>query len=77
LGGEVDVPTLDDKPAKLTIEPGTQAGSILTVPGHGVSRLDGRGRGDLHCQIQIEVPTELSAKAKALLGELQASLDEK
>jgi molecular chaperone DnaJ len=75
LGGEVEVPTLEDKPAKLTIAPGTQAGAILTVEGQGVTRLDGRGRGDLHCQIQIEVPTELSAKAKKLLVELQESLD--
>jgi molecular chaperone DnaJ len=75
LGGEVEVPTLDDKPAKLEIAPGTQAGSILTVQGQGVTRLDGRGRGDLHCQIQIEVPTELSAKAKKLLVDLQTSLE--
>jgi molecular chaperone DnaJ len=45
------------------------------VQGQGVTRLDGRGRGDLHCQIQIEVPTELSAKAKKLLVDLQTSLE--
>jgi len=77
LGGEVDVPTIDEQPAKLTIKAGTQAGAILTLEGHGVTRLDGRGRGDLHCQIQIEVPTELSGKAKKLLVDLQESLDKK
>jgi molecular chaperone DnaJ len=75
LGGEVEVPTLDDKTAKLTLAAGTQAGAVLTVEGQGVTRLDGRGRGDLHCQIQIEVPTQLSARAKTLLVELQESLE--
>jgi molecular chaperone DnaJ len=77
LGGDVEVPTIDDQPAKLKIAAGTQAGSVLTLEGHGVTRLDGRGRGDLHCQIQIQVPTELSAKAKQLLVDLQGSLGEK
>jgi molecular chaperone DnaJ len=74
LGGKVKVPTLDDRDAEVTVAPGTQAGTVLTLPGHGVPRLDGRGRGDLHCQVQIEVPTELSTKAKQLLVQLQETL---
>lgn len=76
LGGKVKVPTLDDGEAEVSIAAGTQAGSVLTIAGQGVPRLDGRGRGDLHCQIQIEVPTKLSAKARQLLVDLQSSLDE-
>lgn len=74
LGGKVKVPTLDGQEAELTVAPGTQAGTVLTLAGHGVPRLDGRGRGDLHCSIQIEVPTQLSAKAKQLLVQLQETL---
>lgn len=77
LGGEVEVPTLDGSTAKLAVAPGTQAGTILTLPGLGVPRLDGRGRGDLHCQVQIEVPRELSAKARKILVELRESLEKR
>ncbi len=75
LGGEVEVPTLEDEPAKLQIKAGTQPGAILTIPRRGVTRLDGRGRGDLHCHIQVEVPTDLSLKARELLTELQETLE--
>jgi molecular chaperone DnaJ len=76
LGGKVAVPTLEDKDAELELKAGTQAGSTVTMSGLGVPRLDGRGRGDLHCHIQVEVPTKLNAKSRQLLLELQSSLQE-
>ncbi len=35
--------------------------------------LQGRGKGDLVIEIQVETPTRLSAKQKELLRELQAT----
>jgi molecular chaperone DnaJ len=77
LGCEIDVPTLDDEePIKVALPAGSQPGTVLTVKGRGVPRLDGRGRGMLGVVVQVDVPTakSLSARAKELLRELEAEL---
>src|SRR5204863_242776 len=71
LGAKVEVETITGEKVKLDVPPGTQPGETLEIAGHGVPRLDGRGRGRLVCVIQIDVPKNLSAKAKKLLLELQ------
>ncbi len=79
LGAEIEVPALanGDEPATvpLQIPPGTQPGTVFTVKGQGVPRLDGRGRGSLVAVVQVDVPTALSERAKAILAELDAELD--
>jgi molecular chaperone DnaJ len=82
LGTELEVPCLAppgdgaEAPAiSITVPPGTQPGHVFTVKGKGVPRLDGRGRGALHVVVQIEVPTELTPRARELLQELSAELD--
>ncbi len=75
LGAEVEVPTLDGDPQKLRIPAGVQPGDTMIVEKAGVPRLDGRGRGDLVAVIQIDVPTELSPRARALLEELAQTFD--
>ena len=77
LGGEVLVPTLKpgDAEAKVKVPAGVQPGDHLVVHGEGVPRLDGRGRGDLVCIVQIGVPKKLSAKARQLLLDLQQTFE--
>jgi molecular chaperone DnaJ len=58
----------------VTIPPGTQPGSVLTLKGHGIPRLDGRGRGNLIVVVQVAVPKALSERARNLLLELDAEL---
>ena len=72
LGGTVEVPTLTGK-ASLKIAPGTQSGKILRMRGKGIPHLRGAGVGDQLVQIQVYVPTRLSAEEKALLKELAGS----
>jgi molecular chaperone DnaJ len=78
LGAEVRVPSLDaeDEAATLalSIPPGTQAGTVFTMKGHGIPRLDGRGRGALVAVVQVDVPKALSPRARALLEELGGEL---
>jgi molecular chaperone DnaJ len=66
LGGEIEVPTLDEK-EKVVIPPGTQAGGELRLKGKGMGRLGRRGRGDLVLRIGVVVPDSPSAKEKELL----------
>lgn len=69
LGAEVEVPTLEGT-TKIQINAGTQPGSVFRLKGKGVPHLnDPRRRGDLHVEIQINVPTKLSSEEqKALRG---------
>ncbi|MDB4986096.1 MAG: Chaperone protein DnaJ, partial [Myxococcaceae bacterium] len=69
------IPTLDGEDAKANIPGGTQPGQTVVVEGFGVPRLDGRGRGNLIAIVQIDVPSKLSSKAKALLKDLRKELE--
>ena len=70
LGTDLDVPTIDGDRATLHVPAGTRSGEVLTLPGMGAHRLNGRGRGDQHCIVNIEVPRKLSAKQEELLRQL-------
>ncbi|MCW1403241.1 molecular chaperone DnaJ [Novosphingobium sp. MW5] len=73
LGGEIELPGLDGTRHTITIPAGIQSGKQLRQRGAGMPVLQGRGRGDLVVEIQVETPTKLSAKQKELLRELQAT----
>ena len=77
LGAKVDVPSLreEDEPISLRIPPGVQPGETLVIRGAGVPRLDGRGRGDLVALVQVDVPKELSDRAKELIEELSKTFE--
>jgi len=68
LGTEIEVPTLDGK-AMLKIPSGTQPGTLFRLKGKGVSHLRASGRGDQHVRVQVQIPTTLSSKEKALIQE--------
>jgi len=75
LGTTLPLPTLDGT-EELRIEPGTQAGSVLTLRGRGMPRLrsTGRvdGRGDLLVRVDVAVPTKLDKEQTELLRRLAA-----
>lgn len=78
LGGELKVPSLgeDSEELTLTVPAGVQPGDHLVIAGQGVPHLNGRGRGDLVTIIQIDVPKNLSPKARELLAELQSTFQD-
>lgn len=71
LGATVDVPTLDG-PRPLAVARGTQSGDVVRVRGLGMPEVRGRGIGDLHVHLHVEVPKSLSPRAEQLLRELAA-----
>ena len=71
LGATVEVPTLDG-PRPLQVARGTQAGDVVRVRGLGMPEVRGRGIGDLHVHLHVEVPKTLSPRAEELLRELAA-----
>jgi len=71
LGAVVEVPTLDGaKP--LEVARGTQPGDVIRLRGLGMPEVRGRGIGDLHVHVVVEVPKTVSPRAEALLRELAA-----
>ena len=80
LGGDVEVPTLDDECQGKTVvkvEPGTQPGDFVVRKGQGIPRVDGRGRGQHVVRFRIEIPKKLSKREKELLRELATESGEK
>ncbi len=72
LGGDIEVPTLDGT-ATLSIEAGTQPGTLLRMRDKGIPHLNHYGRGDQIVRINVYVPTKLSSKEKETLRELAKS----
>jgi molecular chaperone DnaJ len=66
LGVELPFDTLDST-EELVIPRGSQSGRVFRLRGRGVPHLQGRGRGDVLVQVQVETPTDLSAEQEELL----------
>jgi molecular chaperone DnaJ len=69
LGGDMEIPTIDGDRAKVTIPPGAQTGRRFRIKGKGMTQLRSRDRGDLHVELQVETPVNLTAKQRKLLEE--------
>ncbi|WP_374413053.1 molecular chaperone DnaJ [Novosphingobium colocasiae] len=73
LGGSIEIPGIDGQAIQLDIPAGIQSGKQLRKRGTGMPVLQGRGRGDMVIEIQVETPTRLTARQKELLRELQGT----
>lgn len=74
LGTEIDVPLITGGSASLDVPEGTQAGTIMRVGKEGMGRLNGRGRGDLLIEVNVDIPEKLSDEEEETLrkfGELR------
>lgn len=74
LGATVEIPLPDGTQHKLHVPEGTQPGATLRVKAQGVPHLGARGRGDLHVQVRVMVPTKLSGEQRKLLEQLGKTL---
>ena len=54
-GATIDVPTLNGK-KRIRVPAGTQHGTVQRLRGEGPPKLSGRGRGDIHYRLQVDVP---------------------
>ncbi len=69
LGGEIEVPTIEGKKAKLSIPEGTQTGKQFRLKGLGMPVLNANRRGDMYVQVTVETPVNLTPRQKELLRE--------
>ena len=73
FGGETEIKTLDGD-IKVRVRPGTRSGSMLRLRGKGIPYLRSSQRGDFYIIFKINVPSQVSPKAKRLLEELKGEL---
>jgi molecular chaperone DnaJ len=71
LGGQIDIPTIDGSKLSVSIPEGSQNNKHLRLRGKGMPILRQKNFGDLHLQISVETPVNLSKKQKQLLEEFQ------
>ncbi len=75
LGGEVDIPTIENKTLKVKIEGGTQPGKTMRLRGKGLPAVKGygQGTGDLVVNISVYVPKTLTREEKKALETMRES----
>ncbi len=71
LGGEVEVPTIEGKKARLNIPAGTQSETQFRLKSKGMSILRQTRRGDMYVEVSVEIPVNLNNKQKAILQEFE------
>jgi len=76
LGGEFEVPTIDEHTARVKIPQGTQSGKQFRLKGKGMSIMRSSARGDMYIETHVETPVNLTKRQKELLAEF-ASLEKK
>jgi len=69
LGDTVSIPLLNsEEEYELDIQPGTQPGEVVRVPGKGMPSLRGyRKRGDLYVKLMVKIPQKMTEQQKELL----------
>ena len=70
LGADVEVPTVIDGVAKLSVPAGVQGGQALRLRNKGMPRLRASGRGDQIVRVLVWTPTNLSREERAALERL-------
>ncbi|MGI8944807.1 MAG: molecular chaperone DnaJ [Thermoleophilaceae bacterium] len=74
-GATIEVPTLNGS-KRIRVSPGTQHGTVQRLRGEGSTRLGGRGRGDIHYRLLIDVPRSLSREQREVIDELATVLED-
>lgn len=71
LGGQIEVPTIDGKRARVTVPEGTSTGHQFRLKEKGMTVLRTKSRGDMFVQVFVETPQKLTKKQKELLKQFQ------
>jgi molecular chaperone DnaJ len=72
LGGDIEVPTIDGKKARVTIPEGAQNGRQLRLKSKGMPVLRSAQHGDMYIQLSVETPVNLTRRQREILREFEA-----
>jgi molecular chaperone DnaJ len=65
LGAELEIQGLDGT-EQISIEPGTESGTVVRIKGGGVPNVNRRGRGDLYITLHVVTPDDVSREERKL-----------
>ncbi len=71
LGGEIEVPTVDGKKARVSVPEGTQTGKQFRLRGKGMPVLRSAQHGDMYIQVSVETPVNLTRRQRDLLKDFE------
>lgn len=69
LGGQIEVPTIEGKRARIKVPEGTQSGRQFRLKGKGMPELNGGFVGDMIIETIVETPVNLTKRQRELLEE--------
>ncbi|MEJ2623427.1 MAG: molecular chaperone DnaJ [Pseudolabrys sp.] len=72
LGGEFEVPSIDDSKARVKVPAGTQTGRRFRLSGKGMPVLRSKQTGDMYVQVVVETPQNLTKRQRELLTEFES-----
>jgi molecular chaperone DnaJ len=73
-GATIEVPTLAGT-KRIRVPSGTQHGTVQRLRNEGPPKLSGKGRGDIHYRLSIDVPSDLSKEQQEVVDELATVID--
>jgi molecular chaperone DnaJ len=73
-GATIEVPTLAGT-KRIRVPSGTQHGTVQRLRNEGPPKLNGKGRGDIHYRLSIDVPSDLSKEQAEVVDELATVID--
>lgn len=76
LGADIEVPLPGDESKRVRLSAGSQSGRQLRIPGAGVPRLKGGGRGNLIVKVKVVVPEKLTRREREILQVFAEERDE-
>lgn len=71
MGGEIEVPTIDGKKARVAIPEGSQTGKQFRLKNKGMPVLRSSQTGDMYIQVAVETPVNLTRRQRELLKEFE------
>jgi molecular chaperone DnaJ len=71
LGGDFEVPTIDNGNSRIKVPAGTQSGRRFRLAGKGMPVLRQKQMGDMYVQVTVETPQNLTKRQRELLAEFQ------
>jgi len=74
LSKKIEIPTIGGNKIFIEIPPGFNLKERAKIPGEGMTKLGGHGRGDLYVEWDVHTPKKMSSKAKKILDDLKREL---
>jgi molecular chaperone DnaJ len=71
LGGDIEVPTIDGKKARVSIPEGSQTGKQFRLKSKGMPMLRSTQHGDMYIQVAVETPVNLTRRQRDILREFE------